>query len=116
MFDFIKKVSLEFRQERERRALQKQKDIEMKGIHQRKQFEISKTSLEREAELEELKANIRKEQNKSPQKDAQQPEKKSAFASFQDYCDDFASRQSAVGSIGGEYGKNNKGSRKRNKW
>ncbi|KKM14011.1 hypothetical protein LCGC14_1710410 [marine sediment metagenome] len=109
MFEFIKKASLELRQERERRALQKQKDIEMKAIHQKKQFEINKTDLEREAELEELKANIRKEQNKSlPKAEQKVPEKKTAFAAFQDYCDGFANQPSMVGDIkfGGEsYGK-----------
>ncbi len=108
---------LKIRQALEWKTLQKHKDTELKVLRQKKQFEINKTDLEREAEIEELKANIRKEQNKSPTKNAQQTEKKSAFAAFQDYCDDFANQQSVVGDIkfGGVNGKNNKGSRKRNK-
>ncbi len=100
---------LKIRQALEWKTLQKQKDAELKVLMQKKQFEINKTDLEREAELEELKANIRKEQAKSlPKPGQQKQEKKTAFAAFQDYCDGFANQPSMVGDIkfGGEsYGK-----------
>ena len=65
MFNFIGNARLKIRQALDWKALQKQKDEELKVLRQKKQFEINKTDLEREAELEELKADIRKEQQKS---------------------------------------------------
>ncbi len=109
MFNFIGNARLKIRQALDWKALQKQKDEELKVLRQKKQFKINKTDLEREAELEELKADIRKEQQKSlPKPGQQKQEKKTAFAAFQDYCSDFANQPSIVGDIkfGGEsYGK-----------
>ena len=108
MYNFIGNARLKIRQALEWKTLQKQKDAELKVLRQKKQFEINKTDLEREAELEELKANIRKEQNKSlPKAEQKVPEKKTAFAAFQDYCDGFANQPSRVGDIkfGGKNGK-----------
>lgn len=114
MFDFIEKVKLKVRQSRERKELQKHQDEKLKLVSESKQFEIEKLGLERESELEVLKANVRKHQRKSLLKPGQQKqEKKTAFASFQDYCDNFANQPSAFGGINGK--KNNKGSRKGNK-
>ena len=105
MFNFIGNARLKIRQALEWKTLQKQKDVELKVLRQKKQFEINKTDLEREAELEELKANIRKEQAKSlPKPGQQKQEKKTAFAAFQDYCSDFASKQQSGQSIAGNFG------------
>ncbi len=106
MFEFIDDWKLKIIQSRERRVLQKQKDADFKVLRQKKQFEINKTDLEREAELEELKADVRKQQQKSLPKPGQKvPEKKTSFAAFQDFCDNFANQPSVVGNIGGENGK-----------
>lgn len=114
MFDFIEKVKLKIRQSRERRELQKHQDEKLKIVIESKQFEIDKLGLERESELEGLKAGVRKKQQKSLPKPGQQKDKKkTAFASFQNYCDDFTNQPSAFGGINGK--KNNKGSRKGNK-
>ncbi len=124
MFDFIDDIKLKIRQDRERRNLDKAKQAEFKVLEDSKQYEITKESLDNEIEIEIRKAKIRKQQAISPQKvggNAQQPEKKSAFAMFQDYCDGFAKNQpkgqSMVGSLnfGGLDGikKSNKKSRRR---
>ena len=118
MFDFIDDIKLKIRQDRERRNLQKSKDAEFKVLEDKKQHQLTKESLDNDIELEIRKAKIRKQQAISPQKvgnNAQQPEKKSAFAAFQDYCDGFAKNQSKgqsmVGSLnfGGLDGRNKKG-------
>lgn len=114
MFD---KIRLEIKQRLELHKLQKQKDEGLRKIRQEKQFEINKTSLERDVELEQLKAEVRKEQQKSLPKPGTQLQKKSAFAAFQDYCTDFAERQQDGSSIAGEFkfgGENGKGKRKKN--
>ncbi len=124
MFEFIEDIKLRIRQDRERRNLEKAKDAEFKVLEDKKQYDTTKETLDRDIELEIRKAKIRKQQAISPQKagnNAQQPEKKSAFAAFQDYCTDFANNQSKtkpmVGSLnfGGLNGikKSNKRSRGR---
>ena len=107
MFEFIENARLKISQAIDWKRLQKQRDEELKVLRQKKQFEISKTDLEREAELEELKANIRKEQQKSLPKKGQVQEKKTGFAKFQNYCTNFANQPSFIGDIklGGKNGK-----------
>ncbi len=111
MFDFIDDIKLKIRQDRERRNLQKSKEAEFKVLEDKKKYETTKKTLDRDIKLEIRKAKIRKQQAISPQKagdKAQQPEKKSAFASFQDFATDFAQRQSqgpsAVGSLNMGFG------------
>ncbi len=106
MFQFIDRWKLELKHHMEIRRLRKHRDIELRDIKQKKQFEINKTELEREIELEELKAEIRKNQQKSLPKPGQKiPEKKTAFAAFQDYATNFAQNQqkssSAFGNMSG---------------
>ncbi len=117
MFQLIERLRLGIKQKAEVMKLQRQKERELRELKQNKQFEINKTDLEREIELEELKAEVRKQQQKSLPKPGQQIQKKTAFAAFQNYCDNFAKQPSIIGElkIGGVNGKkNNKGSRKRN--
>ena len=103
MFQFIDRWKIDLKHHMEIRRLRKHRDIKLRDIKQKKQFEINKTDLEREIELEELKAEIRKNQQKSLPKPGQKiPEKKTAFAAFQDYCDDFAKRQTNIGGINGK--------------
>lgn len=115
MFNFVSRWRLELKHHMEIRRLRKQRDIELRDIRQKKQFEINKTDLEREIELEDLKSEIRKNQQKSLPKPGQQvPEKKTAFAAFQDFCDDFSKQQSNIGGINGrKRKKGNKRSRTR---
>ncbi len=124
MFEFIEDIKLKIRQDRERRNLQRTKEAEFKVLEDKKKYESTKETLDRDIELEIRKAKIRKQQAISPQKagnNAHQPEKKSAFAAFQDYATNFANNQSKgnsmVGSLnfGGLDGikKSNKGSRRR---
>ena len=79
MFEVIRDLKLEIKYFLKRRALEKQKDRDLKLLKQRNQFEIDKTELEREVELEGLKATVRKEQQKSIPK-GQQQQKKSGFS------------------------------------
>ena len=117
MFEFIDDIKLKIRQDRERKNLEKAKEAEFKVLEDKKKYDITKETLDRDIEIEIRKAKIRKQQAISPQKvgnNAQQPEKKSAFAMFQDYCDGFAKSQSKgnsmVGSLnfGGLDGRNKK--------
>lgn len=102
MFKFIERMKLGIKQKREDITLQKQERNALRGLRQKKQFEINKTDLERQVELEELKAEVRKNQAKSQPKPGQKvQEKKSAFAAFQDYCTDFAQRQQSASAVGG---------------
>ena len=111
MVEFIEKAKLKIRQRLESRKLHKQRDSELKALHQKKQFEIGKTELERQVEIEELKAKVRKEQAKSQPKGGQKTQgKKTSFAAFQEYCDDFANAKPAIGQLdfGGNDGKRTK--------
>ena len=111
MFNFIETTKIKVKHAIESKKLQKKRDEELKVLRQQKEFETSKTSLEREVELEELKAEVRKHQQKSLPKPGQKiPEKKTGFAKFQDYCTDFAKNQpNIVGNLdmnlGGTNGK-----------
>ncbi len=107
MFDFIDDIKLKIRQDRERRNLQKSKDAEFKVLEDKKQYQLTKETLDRDIELEIRKAKIRKQQAISPQKagnNAQQPEKKSAFGKFQDFATDFANNQPKGQSMLGDLG------------
>ena len=104
MFELIDNIKLKIRQDRERRNLQKAKDAEFKVLEDKKKYETTKETLDRDIELEMRKAKIRKQQAISPQKagnNAQQPEKKSAFAAFQDYATNFTNSQSKGNSMVG---------------
>ena len=115
MFNIIESTKQKITQAIDWRKLEKQKDEELKVLSQDKQYETSKKELERQVELEKLKAEVRKEQLKSlPKGGFRAQEKKSAFASFQDYCTDFAQQQqqssstqkqgrapSVIGGLGG---------------
>ena len=122
MFNIIESTKQKITQAIDLRKLEKQKDEELKVLSQDKQYETSKKELERQVELEKLKAEVRKEQLKSlPKGGFRAQEKKSAFATFQDYCTDFANNQSKSKSMsgglnfGGLNGKNNKRSSKGNR-
>ena len=121
MFNFIETAKLKIAQTIESKKLQKKRDGELKVLRQKKEFETSKTALEREVELEELKAEVRKRQQKSLPKPGQKAqEKKTGFGKFQDYCTDFAKNQpNIVGNLdmnlGGTNGKNNKRGSKRSR-
>ncbi len=115
MFDFIDDIKLKVRQSRELRQRDKVKAAELKLLEDEKQHEITKKVLDREIDIEEKKAKIRKQQAIALPKPGQKiPEKKSGFDVFQDYCTDFANKQqsgqSLVGEIkmGGLNGKNTK--------
>ncbi|MCH7518615.1 MAG: HNH endonuclease, partial [Candidatus Dadabacteria bacterium] len=95
MFELIKKAQLEIKYFLKRRALEKQKDRDWKMLRNRKQFEIDKVELTQEVQLEELRADVRKEQQKALPKAGQQVQKKSAFAGFLDYAENFAKQQDA---------------------
>ena len=104
MFEFIGDIKLKIRQDRERKNLEKAKDAEFKVIDDKKKYETTKESLDNDIELEIRKAKIRKHQAILPQKagnDAQQTEKKSAFAQFQDFATDFSNRQPKGNSMAG---------------
>ena len=105
MFDFIDDIKLKIRQDRERRNLQKSKDAEFKVLEDKKQYQLTKESLDNDIELEIRKAKIRKQQAISPPKPGTKaPEQKSAFGKFQDYATDFANRQPQGKSIVGDFG------------
>ena len=99
MFEFINRAKLRVKHTIEMKRLQKQRDEMIKGMRQKKQFEINKTELERQVELEELKAEVRKNQSKSLPKKGQVVEKKSGFGAFQDYCTEFANKPPIIGDI-----------------
>ena len=83
MFDFIDDIKLKIKQDRERRNLEKAKQAEFKVLNDKKQYEITKESLDNEIEIEMRKAKIRKQQAISPQKaGTKAPEQKSAFGKF----------------------------------
>ena len=102
MFELIKKAKLEVDYFLKRRSLEKQKDRDYKILRNRKQFEVDKEGLQNEVQLEELKADIRKNQQKSLPKPGQILQKKSAFAGFMDYAEKFAKQQEQYD--GGNYG------------
>ncbi len=101
MFELIKKTRLEVKYFMKRRDLEKQKDRDYKILRNRKQFEIDKVELKNEVQLEELRADVRKNQQKSLPKQGQTLQKKSAFAGFLDYAEKFAKQQD---DYGGNYG------------
>ena len=102
MFAMIKKARLEVKYFLKRRALEKQKNRDYKILRNRKQFEVDKVDLKNEVELEELRADLRKNQQKSLPKPGQILQKKSAFAGFLDYAENFAKQQEQYD--GGNYG------------
>ena len=121
MFNFIETTKIKVKHAIESKKLQKKRDEELKVLRQKKEFETSKTTLEREVELEELRAEVRKQQQKSLPKPGQKAqEKKTGFGKFQDYCTEFAKNQpNIVGNfdmnLGGTNDKNNKRSSKRSR-
>ncbi len=105
MFEFIEDIKLRIRQDRERRNLEKAKDAEFKVLEDKKQYDTTKETLDRDIEIEIRKAKIRKQQAISPQKaGTKAPEQKSTFGKFQDFASDFANRQPQGKSIVGDFG------------
>ena len=90
MFEFIEDVKLKIRQARETRAFHKEVRTRYAELEEKRKQEKEHDSLERELQLEEVKAKIRKQQTIAKPKQGEQ--KKSAFAAFQDYCSDFANQ------------------------
>lgn len=86
-------MMLGLKQSQERNKLQREKDKEFKELRQKQKFEQDKTTLERESELEGVKAEIRKKQSIAPPKLGQQQQNKSAFAKFQDFATNYANNQ-----------------------
>lgn len=105
MFELIKKARLEVKYFLKRRSLEKQKNRDFKILRNRKQFEIDKEELQNEVKIEELRADVRKEKQKSLPKPGQVVQKKSAFAGFLDYAENFAKQQE---QYGGNYGTSKK--------
>lgn len=102
MFEFIDGIKQKVRQDRERRNLQKAKEAEFKVIEDKKKYETSKETLDRDIELEIRKAKIRRQQSiLKPKQDEQK--QKSAFGKFQDFATDFANNQSKTTSMIGDF-------------
>lgn len=117
MFNFLERVKLGIKEKREMMVLQTQKKEEIRELRKKKEHEKLKTGLEREEELEKIRAEIRKSQAIAKPKEVEQQKVKSGFDKFRDYCTDFANKPSAFGdmklNIGGINGKKNKRNSKR---
>ncbi len=105
MFDFIDDIKLKIKQDRERRNLEKSKQAEFKVLNDKKNYELTTESLDRDIEIEMRKAKIRKQQAISPQKaGTKAPEQKSAFGKFQDFATNYANNQPKGQSMFGNLG------------
>ena len=114
MLDLIKRVRLEINNLVEARVSKRKERIALRVQRQRKEQETKKRELQWKLELEELNADIRKEQNKAQPKQGQQKKEKSGFDKFRDFADDFANQPSFAGELnyGGTHGKTKKNSKR----
>ncbi len=117
MFELLDKLKLNFRQFREQRQLKKEKHTEFLLLENNRKYANEQLSLERDLEVETVRAKIRKQQAIAVPKNGQKlPEKKSMFDGLQNIADNFVANQernggSILGPIttGGLNGRKTKG-------
>tara|TARA_Y100000310_G_scaffold84034_1_gene80784 strand:+ start:5938 stop:6336 length:399 start_codon:yes stop_codon:yes gene_type:complete len=90
LFELIEDWKLKIRERREIRRLKDLEKRELQVLKDTRQFDAENLKLSREAALEETKAEIRKTKTIAQPKPGTVPEKKTAFAKFQDYATNFA--------------------------
>lgn len=108
MLDKLKELKLNFDEKMELMGLDREKKKELSTLRKEEMHKEEVAKLENTVEVEELKAKVRKAQNKDAPKQSNGSRGKSGFAKFQDYARDFANAPSAMGemNLGGLNGRN----------